>query len=652
MLTTESAFDNLQIPPFPDETGGCATPSLKPRLAELSWRTVTHNTQAGVIMMNNQGWGANCNKPVTQGDWKELYLKWRRAVLDATTISALRDYAEEHSRMPELKPTPKFTWSFSALSDFENCPLSYAHKRYYKTYAVEETEAMRHGTRVHKALELYGLGEEQPETELDLIKNYTKYVDVMKTSGGKYYAECQVALTEKLKLTQWFAPDTWARGVFDVALKNGRKLSIYDWKGLALDTRLPTPSGWTTMGDVQEGDKVFGADGKPCTVIGKSQIKQIPCYELTFCDGSTIVCDEEHLWEVCLNTKDGVWSDVLPITEVAQLDVSGLFVRLSEPLQIETETPKLPMYTLGCWLGDGKHTDGSITKLDQGIFEEIEKEGFSVRPPQKAAEGKTPTRTVESLRTILAELGMLGNKHIPAWLLRTSFEERLALAQGLMDTDGSWNHARKQVVFTTVVGEFAKSVVELLCTLGQRPTLHHVKKNGFGKELMAWDVTFSPHRIVPFRTAVKRDKFFKSLPNYNPRPWRYIQSINAVPSVPTQCISVDSADSMYLCGENMIPTHNTGKPKEDLLQLQVFCAFAALAFPSVHEFDAKFIWLKNGTITGLPKTLRREDIKEIWSKLLPRVQRMKDAWDSEVWQAKPSGLCGWCPHGDNCKYRR
>lgn len=326
-LTQDETFDSLPITPSLGELlGGDATPSSKPRLSELSWRTVVENTKTGVVMLNNQGWGANCNKPVTEYDWKELYLKWRKAILDATTISALRDYAEEHNRMPELKPTPKFTWSYSALSDFENCPLSYAHKRYYKTYPVVETEAMRHGTRVHKALELYGLGEEQPETELDLIKNYTKYIDVMKSKGGKFYAECQVALTDKLKLTQWFAPDAWARGVFDVALKNGRKLMVYDWK--------------------------------------------------------------------------------------------------------------------------------------------------------------------------------------------------------------------------------------------------------------------------------------------------------------------------------------TGKPKEDLLQLQIFCAFAALAFPSVHEFDAKFIWLKNGTITGLPKTLRREDIKEIWSKLLPRVQRMKDAWDTEVWQAKPSGLCGWCAHGDNCKYRR
>ena len=555
--------------------------------------------------------------------------------------------------MPDLKPTPKFSWSYSALSDFENCPLSYAHKRYYKTYPYEETEAMRHGTRVHKALELYGLKQEQPESELELIKNYTKYVDVMHNAGGKFYAECQVALTDKLKVTTWYGEETWARGVFDVALKNGRKLSIYDWKGLAVDTPIPTPTGWTTMGDLHTGDTVFGADGYPCTVVGKSEVKSLPCYKITFCDGATVVCDEEHLWEVRTATPSGEWVDVLPITEIAALDVPGLYVRIVEPLQITQTTPALPMYTIGCWLGDGKHTDGSITKLDTGIFDEIRKEGFTILDPQRCAdETKTPTRTVAGLRTILGELKLLGNKHIPAWFLRTSYEDRLALLQGLMDTDGSWNHTRKQTVFTTVVEHIATSVMELLYSLGQRPQLHYCKKHGFGKDLMAWDVTFSPAHLIPFRAPTKKAKFFASLEKYNPRHQRYIRSVEQVESVPTQCISVDSPDSMYLCGKEMIPTHNTGKPKEDLLQLQVFCAFAALAFPSVHEFDAKFIWLKNGTVTGLPKTLRREDIKEIWSKLLPRVQRMKDAWDTEVWQAKPSGLCGWCSHGDNCKYRR
>lgn len=78
--------------------------------------------------------------------------------------------------------------------------------------------------------------------------------------------------------------------------RSGRR--IVDYKGLALDTPLPTPAGWTTMGDVQQGDHLLGADGEPTTVIGKSSIHHRPCYELTFSDGTKIVCDNVHLWNV------------------------------------------------------------------------------------------------------------------------------------------------------------------------------------------------------------------------------------------------------------------------------------------------------------------------------------------------------------------
>jgi len=68
-------------------------------------------------------------------------------------------------------------------------------------------------------------------------------------------------------------------------------------KALALDTPIPTPQGWTTMGDVQVGDEVFDERGNPCTVIGATAVMHgRPCYEVEFSDGTVIVADEEHLW--------------------------------------------------------------------------------------------------------------------------------------------------------------------------------------------------------------------------------------------------------------------------------------------------------------------------------------------------------------------
>jgi replicative DNA helicase len=68
-------------------------------------------------------------------------------------------------------------------------------------------------------------------------------------------------------------------------------------KALALDTPLPTPAGWTTMGDVAVGDELLGADGRPTRVVAATEVMLgRPCYEVEFSDGTTIVADEQHLW--------------------------------------------------------------------------------------------------------------------------------------------------------------------------------------------------------------------------------------------------------------------------------------------------------------------------------------------------------------------
>ena len=68
-------------------------------------------------------------------------------------------------------------------------------------------------------------------------------------------------------------------------------------KALALDTPLPTPDGWTTMGEVAVGDRLLGADGHPTTVVAATEVMRgRPCYEVEFSDGTVIVADAEHQW--------------------------------------------------------------------------------------------------------------------------------------------------------------------------------------------------------------------------------------------------------------------------------------------------------------------------------------------------------------------
>ncbi|OBB10232.1 replicative DNA helicase [Mycolicibacterium conceptionense] len=74
-------------------------------------------------------------------------------------------------------------------------------------------------------------------------------------------------------------------------------------KALAIDTPLPTPNGWTSMGDVSVGDYLIGADGEPTRVVAATEIMLgRPCFEVEFSDGTVIVADALHQWP----TADGI----------------------------------------------------------------------------------------------------------------------------------------------------------------------------------------------------------------------------------------------------------------------------------------------------------------------------------------------------------
>ncbi|MER7545026.1 replicative DNA helicase [Spirillospora sp. NPDC127506] len=77
-------------------------------------------------------------------------------------------------------------------------------------------------------------------------------------------------------------------------------------KALKTDTPLPTPTGWTTMGEVAVGDHLLGADGRPTRVVAATEVMHgRPCYEVEFSDGEVIVADARHQWRTVTQTGEG-----------------------------------------------------------------------------------------------------------------------------------------------------------------------------------------------------------------------------------------------------------------------------------------------------------------------------------------------------------
>lgn len=139
-------------------------------------------------------------------------------------------------------------------------------------------------------------------------------------------------------------------------------------KALPLDTDIPTPNGWTKLGDLAEGDLVFGADGLPTRItFATGTMLGHQCYEIRFADGTSIVADAGHLWAVRdirkqtngaqnftrVLTTEEILSEGLTFAKSNRLKFS---IPVTSAVQYEEKDLLLDPYILGLWLGDGsKH---------------------------------------------------------------------------------------------------------------------------------------------------------------------------------------------------------------------------------------------------------------------------------------------------------
>lgn len=527
--------------------------------------------------------------------------------------------------------TPK-AWSFSALSGFLTCARQYYEMSVAKNYPYVQGPEAKWGDRVHKMIEDHVGNKINLENEEGMTHAMTDRVlgilDELTDSGCKLVAEGKTSLNRNLKPCGYFDKDTWLRGVLDLLAfhPDNTTATIIDWKGLPLDTPLATPKGMTTMGAVSVGDKVIGGDGKPCTVRGKSEIHNRDCYKLIFDDASVGVCDDEHLWKLL----DG---RVVPITEVRICD----YMPLSKPWRLKKASLPIDPYVFGLWLADGKHTSSEVSKPDDQIWEEVVRRGYEISHDYTAKKpGLCRTHTIKGIRKHLVSLGVFGNKHIPMLYLRASHTQRLDLLRGLMDGDGNANTTRKQAVFTSCSKILSDNVKELLLTLGQRPCQSDVIARGFGVVTRAYPVSFRPLGINPFlldRKASRIDPAWGA----GRSDKRRVVSIEKVDSVPTQCISVDSVDNTYLCTDNMLVTHNTGKVKPDIKQLKLFAILVFYHYPAIQVVHTRFEWLAYNDSTS--ETYHRKDLNKLWSAFLPDLKKLREAFLTDSWPAKKSGLC-------------
>lgn len=361
-------------------------------------------------------------------------------------------------------------------------------------------------------------------------------------------------------------------GQIDLLVKKGNKITIADWKGLPLDTEIPTLNGWSTIADLQEGDIIFDKDGNPTKILHKSEIHHNPCYKITFDNGDTIVADHEHRWEISFSTsKTSKYHGEYKVQVMTTEEIANYLKNLPEkrtsydipkivnpkPLNLENKNLPIDPYVLGCWLGDGSKQCGAITNETNNVLVEIQRRGYSLGD-DISAENRTSTYTILGIYGKLKELNLINNKHIPDIYQRASYEQRLDLLRGLMDTDGYYNPKRKRFVMETSQEWQCYDFIKLLSSLGIKSTKFDIIKKLNGKEFHEYSINFSTKGLNPFLMRNQEIEY----PTRDACSYRNIDKVELVETIPTQCLEVDSPSHTFLCTNKMIVTHNTNKKIE------------------------------------------------------------------------------------------
>jgi phosphate starvation-inducible protein PhoH and related proteins len=433
-------------------------------------------------------------------------------------------------------------------------------------------------------------------------------------------------------------PKLMAAGTIEIA-----PLAYMRGRAISVDSPVLTPDGFRPIGALAVGDLVIGSNGEPTPVLGVYPQGEKDMYRLTTQDGASVLCSGDHLWSV--TTRDdrrrGKPFRVLQTRDMIGNLRANHYHRYelpmhSAPVCFPHQPVPMDPYALGLLLGDGcltGSTTPSFATADVELAWELQRllPGNQVRPrqgPNYLLSGLTApwlsTALVENPLTEAArQLGLYGTrsttKFVPESYLYNSANVRLAVLQGLLDTDGGPVTQRGrtcQVQYTTVSPQLRDDVIFLVRSLGGvaytrvRPALgrapHLVKGRPVHHRHDAHIIDIRlPEGIEPFRLTRKREKYRAE--GRGGRPMRFIESIEPAGTAEAVCISVAAADSLYTT-EDFLLTHNTLNDSFIILdeaqntspeQMKMFLTRLGFGSKIVVTGDVTQVDLPAGHISGL-----------------------------------------------------
>jgi hypothetical protein len=353
-------------------------------------------------------------------------------------------------------------------------------------------------------------------------------------------------------------------------------------KAQPLDASVLTPTGFVEMRTLKVGDEVIGSDGKAHRVLGVYPQGEKEVFRVTFRDGSTTRCCDDHLWftQTCNERAQELAGAVRTLRDIRRSLRNGTHfnhgiprikpVHFAQSTVVEVGKEPLPIapWLLGMYLGDGSSSGNVVItnpELDvqRKIAASLDDGDACVSDGRITLRIKAKRRTGKPsiLKTALQDLGIAGfeahEKCVPRIYLHASIEERIELLRGLLDSDGFVTNPGA-VEFCTVSPRLAADVCFLIRSLGgsaklvEKKTTYTLRGERHpGKLAFRIFASFSDE-IVPVSSEKHSKKW--TAPQWAIR--HTIRSVEPVGRAACQCIRIDAPDSLYVTDDFLL-THNS-----------------------------------------------------------------------------------------------
>ena len=323
-------------------------------------------------------------------------------------------------------------------------------------------------------------------------------------------------------------------------------------KAADVDEDILTTDGWKKMRHLRAGDYVFGSDGNPTKVVAVSETwKNRECYRVFSDDGASVVVDSEHEWTARLCCKHKKYREHTTKDLAGRKAKRNPLIPEYSPVVFPDADYIVDPWLMGYWIGDGTASIGNVTVGDQDIIYFLDQLS---RLGEKYSAKRKPNNVwnvrVHGLHSRLKRIGVLGMRRIPDEYLLGSVEQRFALLQGLVDSDGHVT-PRHAIEVTTIHEELSLQIQHLVHTLGQKCSIIKGRAMLYGKDCgpkyRVCTIMANAARM-PRKAERCRDKLRCA--------GRYL-TFEKVENRDTVCIQVEALDSLFLLGKGLMLTHNS-----------------------------------------------------------------------------------------------